>query len=236
MTRRTADTITDDELDALYDQLDAQQRTTRVIAALHRSAEETVTRVIALAERWQHTGDRKGGPLRELRTALGAPPVADGEERQPGGTAVLTVAVTAPTQENAEQWATTLRDLIAAEHGGEMRLHMAISPGDGRGQDTVFPAANRPGSTAEQLPDRILALLAPAEYTSTACETAARLEAVTAEDMREELRGEVAYWVRWLYERCRLNQKFTGELCASPSHRQAEDAAEEGPGRPEEAR
>lgn len=85
-------------------------------------------------------------------------------------------------------------------------------------------AANRPGSTAEQLPDHILALLPPAEYTSTACDTAARLETVAADGVREELRGEVAYWVRWLYERCRLNHKFTGELCASPSHRdQAED-------------
>jgi hypothetical protein len=32
--------------------------------------DETLTRVRALAERWRHTGDRKGSPLSELRAAL----------------------------------------------------------------------------------------------------------------------------------------------------------------------
>lgn len=64
--------ITPDESAAERAQRAADMQTTaQVFAGLHRSAEETVTRVIALAERWAHTSDRKDGPLRELRTALG---------------------------------------------------------------------------------------------------------------------------------------------------------------------
>lgn len=86
----------------------------------HRAA---LARVRALAERWQYTGDRKGGPLPELRAAL-AGQAGDGTR----GAAVLTVVVTAPTQENANHWAATLRDLITAEHGDDMRLDMTINP------------------------------------------------------------------------------------------------------------
>jgi hypothetical protein len=34
----------------------------------------------------------------------------------------LVIRVTAPTAENGEHWATTIRDLVQAEHGDSMRL------------------------------------------------------------------------------------------------------------------
>jgi hypothetical protein len=59
------------------------RQTARVLAALHRSAEDTVTRVIALYEQWVKAGPPKPGTsvarewdrrLAELHTALSAEP------------------------------------------------------------------------------------------------------------------------------------------------------------------
>lgn len=106
MTRRTADSITDDELDALYSEL-----------ARLRGAAESIAA-------------RPPDGLNPDRAPNESPGPENAAQTGTHGTAVLTVAVTAPTQENAGQWATTLRDLITAEHGDEMRLDMTISPTD----------------------------------------------------------------------------------------------------------
>lgn len=42
------------------------------------------------------------------------------------------IRVEAPTDENAGQWAQTIRDLVVAEYGQEMRLKVTISSGVGR--------------------------------------------------------------------------------------------------------
>jgi hypothetical protein len=45
------------------------------------------------------------------------------------GVRVVRIVVQAPTDENAAQWAETIRDLVVAEHGQDMRLDVTISPG-----------------------------------------------------------------------------------------------------------
>lgn len=80
--------------------------------------------------------------------------------------------------------------------------------------------ANPPGSRRDQLPDRILALLVPGVYISTACETAIQLfRAVTEYPDRSE---ELAVWEKRMHLRCRLNHKFTGTLCECHCHEAGE--------------
>lgn len=43
-------------------------------------------------------------------------------------TATVSIIITAPTQENADQWANTIYDLVHAEHGDHMRLDVSINP------------------------------------------------------------------------------------------------------------
>jgi hypothetical protein len=50
----------------------------------------------------------------------------------PPNTREVRIMVHAPTGENAGQWAETIRDLVLAEHGQEMRLEVAILPEAGR--------------------------------------------------------------------------------------------------------
>jgi hypothetical protein len=46
----------------------------------------------------------------------------------PPGAREVRIVVHAPTDENAGQWAQTIRDLVVAEYGQEMRLDVTISP------------------------------------------------------------------------------------------------------------
>ncbi|TXS40085.1 hypothetical protein [Streptomyces sp. OR43] len=73
-----------------------------------------------------------------------------------------------------------------------------------------------PGSTREQLPDDVLALLAPRHYLSTACETARLLDGAI---IRNPERGDLPGLRDRMHQRCRLNHKFTGVLCGCPCHR-----------------
>ncbi|WP_445520498.1 hypothetical protein [Streptomyces sp. NEAU-174] len=73
-----------------------------------------------------------------------------------------------------------------------------------------------PGSTAEQLPDDILALIDPPPYLSTACETAQLLEQAVAE--HPDRSAGLAEWARRMHDRCRINNKYTGKLCACAHH------------------
>lgn len=75
---------------------------------------------------------------------------------------------------------------------------------------------NPPGSTREQLPADVLALLARRTYLSTACETARLVDGAI---IRNPDRGDLAGHRNRLHRRCRLNHKFTGELCCCPCHR-----------------
>ncbi|MFF3998584.1 hypothetical protein ACFYX8_35410 [Streptomyces cyaneofuscatus] len=76
-------------------------------------------------------------------------------------------------------------------------------------------AANIPGATTEQLPADVLALLDTGHYLSTACEMARLLKgAIIRNPDREDLSG----WRDRMHARCRLNNKFTGELCICSCH------------------
>ncbi|MFE3491165.1 hypothetical protein [Streptomyces griseus] len=76
-------------------------------------------------------------------------------------------------------------------------------------------AANVPGSTTEQLPADVLALIDTRHYLSTACETGRLLnEAIT----RNRDRGDLPGWRNRMHARCRLNHKFTGVPCGCPCH------------------
>lgn len=77
--------------------------------------------------------------------------------------------------------------------------------------DQTQAPANPPGSTVEQLPAHVLALITLPSYTSTACELAELLTA--AIPAHPQHAGELAHWVAWLRDRCRANNKFTGVLC-----------------------
>lgn len=74
-----------------------------------------------------------------------------------------------------------------------------------------------PGSTQEQLPADILALIVLRPYISTACEMARALESAT---IRHPHRAqELRWWRDRMYAYCRLNNKFSGVLCSSPFHK-----------------
>lgn len=74
-----------------------------------------------------------------------------------------------------------------------------------------------PGDRREQLPDHLLATIDIPPYTSTACQTADLLaEAIPG---RLDLAGELIEHAGRLHTRCRLNNKFTGQLCACSCHR-----------------
>lgn len=75
---------------------------------------------------------------------------------------------------------------------------------------------NPPGSTREQLPDDVLALLSRRTYLSTACETARLVDGAI---IRRPDRADLAGHRDRLHQRCRLNQKFTGAPCCCPCHR-----------------
>ena len=75
-----------------------------------------------------------------------------------------------------------------------------------------------PGDTREQLPDHLLTAISSVlgKYYSTACHTATACQAAAYrhQDLADELRAQA----RRLHSRCRLNQKFTGQLCVCGCH------------------
>lgn len=73
-----------------------------------------------------------------------------------------------------------------------------------------------PGSTVEQLPDDILALIVLRPYVSTACEMARAL--ASAAIRHPDRAGDLRMWRNRMYEYCRQNNKFSGVLCSSPHH------------------
>lgn len=80
---------------------------------------------------------------------------------------------------------------------------------------------NPPGSTIEQLPAEVLALIDQSDYLSTACETAFRVERASNRGRSAGPRALLAGWVDRLHDRCRLRHKFTGQPCACPCHQEA---------------
>ncbi|MET9073906.1 hypothetical protein ABZX95_17400 [Streptomyces sp. NPDC004232] len=73
-----------------------------------------------------------------------------------------------------------------------------------------------PGDRREQLPDSILAAIDVPPYTSTACQAADQCSVAIPE--RLEVSDELGQWADRLHARCRINNKFTGQLCACGCH------------------
>lgn len=80
--------------------------------------------------------------------------------------------------------------------------------------DTEHPPP--PGSTAEQIPEHLLALIVRRPYVSTACETGRALQ--SAMIRHPEYHAELDLWLNRMHDRCRLNNKFTGVLCGCGCH------------------
>lgn len=101
------------------------------------------------------------------------------------------------------------------------RLHEAEQEVRRMADETPQPEAwipPPPGDTREQLPDHLLAGISSVlgKYYSTACHTATACQAAAYRhgDLADELRVEAER----LHSRCRLNQKFTGQLCVCGCH------------------
>lgn len=105
----------------------------------------------------------------------------------------------------------TIRDLVTAEYGDSMRLDINTStPG--------LDAPPAPGD--EQLPAHILALLDLPVYVATACTTAAACEAASERNAGDEwVHAVLLAHAERLKVRCKKQQKFTGQACASGYHR-----------------
>jgi hypothetical protein len=73
-----------------------------------------------------------------------------------------------------------------------------------------------PGSTREQLPPAVLALLPDQPYTSTACDTAHACQ--RAAETHPVERPWLTAHADELHARCRRNQKFTGQICSCGCH------------------
>lgn len=86
--------------------------------------------------------------------------------------------------------------------------------------------ANHPGSTEEQLPDDVLALLTDVSYLSTACETGHLLRIAVLENSK---RADLPKWEKKMHERCRLNHKFLGSPCFCYCHTLEREKNDEGP-------
>ena len=74
---------------------------------------------------------------------------------------------------------------------------------------------NPPGSTCEQIPADVLALLPTRHYLSTACETGRLLQVAI---IRYPDREDLPKWQDRMHGRCRLNNKFTGAPCTCRCH------------------
>lgn len=80
-----------------------------------------------------------------------------------------------------------------------------------------------PGSTAEQVPEHLLALIRDRlpDYTSTACQTADTVACAACypgSGIARPQYDEIREHAERLHNRCRLNNKFTGQLCACGCH------------------
>ena len=80
-----------------------------------------------------------------------------------------------------------------------------------------------PGDRREQLPDAMLALIRDRmpDYLSTACQTADTLACAACypgSGVPRPQYDEIREHAERLHERCRINQKFTGQLCACGCH------------------
>lgn len=129
------------------------------------------------------------------------------------------------------------RDVLAALDGQQQTdagpepedLTGAYTPDPPIGCLTPAPAWTPPppGDKREQLPDTMLALIRDQmpDYLSTACQTADTLGLAACypgSGVPRPEYDEIREHAERLHDRCRINQKFTGQLCACGCHAGAE--------------
>lgn len=110
-------------------------------------------------------------------------------------------------------------------------LHAALAEPGPAATQTTEPAWTPPppGDRREQLPDHLLDLIRGSipDYTSTACVTAYTL--AVAVHWSHPQRAELGQWAERMHQRCRINQKFTGQICQCFCHEAADGHASGGP-------
>ncbi len=186
--RHTVNTITSDALDALYEQLEA--------AEAGEAQRQLATAREALASATTRAA-RAEAALASAR-ALHRP--------QPDGSGFP----------DSQQCGTCSQD------GGDGYQYLVPYPCPticALDQPTTSPTAwtpPPPGDTREQLPPAVLALLPDQPYTSTACDTADACQ--TAAETHPVERPWLAAHADELHARCRLNHKFTGQMCVCACH------------------
>ncbi|MFE9064874.1 hypothetical protein [Streptomyces violaceusniger] len=147
--------------------------------------------------------------------------IATGRMRHPGYDVAADDAIQARrVADDLSRHPATRSDAIsAAIYGGATDTSSRSRESGATSSDAVPErpfAPPPPGSTEEQLPDDVLALIDPPPYLSTACGTAQLLEqAVVEHPDRQAGLGE---WARRMHSRCRINNKYIGRLCTCGHH------------------
>lgn len=141
---------------------------------------------------------------------------------------------TIAAHERADQYAATLTRIRRTIHIADaedatdwQRGYRACANRVTTELDHSAPAAEwtppPPGSTREQLPDHILDLIRDRlpDYLSTACQTADTVACAACypgSGVPRPQYDEIREHAERLHERCRLNNKFTGQLCVCGCH------------------
>jgi hypothetical protein len=179
------------------------------------TAEAAITRVRALADRWKRNGTSDLGRYADIMLTELAEP---GQE-QPGADTELLEHIARAIYRS--DWPNGIWERRPEEDHATYRRNAEAALA--AIQDAYVPPP--PGSDREQLPDHLLALIRPELpfYLSTACSTGQLL----ACDLDQPHASERNTRAEQLHARCRLNHKFTGQLCCCDCH--DEPAAKEAP-------
>lgn len=194
--RKTASTITDAELDELYADL---ARYEEVLGEMNENAVAAAKQLAATEQRADKAEAALAAVQRAARGigAWGVLQAADKTlQQQPSHRFTAR-----PVDPEMERIATQRAEQAAAKHERAAEQLAALNPS---------------GSTREQLPTDILAAITVPPYLSTACQTAGACE--TAAGTHRTERPWLAAHAEELHDRCRLNHKFTGQLCTCSCH------------------
>jgi hypothetical protein len=141
----------------------------------------------------------------------------------------VTVCTTACDEQHTYDWTC---EQFAGIDGGEQPVRttpdnpaasedVADNPAATEATDTPTWTPPPPGSTREQLPPAVLALLPARDYLSTACDTGQQLTEAPTPTSGGAI-PNVGWYTQMLHTRCRRNHKFTGALCICPCHQHAD--------------
>lgn len=219
------DHLTSDQYDELCDQLDALRQVARGYCPECGRGDASPTTAQWYAERQR--ADHAEGQLRHLQAtseAAGILLTRTTDERDQLRAAIARVRALAARIRQGAPWTANHDDLAD-------RILAALEPVGPATTQTTEPAWTPPppGDRREQLPDHLLDLIRGSipDYTSTACVTAYTL--AVAVHWSHPQRAELGQWAERMHQRCRINQKFTGQICQCFCHEAADGHASGGP-------